>query len=409
MLMRFSVENFKSFKNQASFYMTAGRAAQHCNHLVAINGKRFLKSSFIFSANASGKSNFIEAVSFAQDIITTGLDKVDCDRKYFRIDEPFKSRPGVFQFDFLSIGRFYSYGFAISYGSATVLEEWLYETVPEETCVFLRQKADDGLSYHMESGFGENTVNERFRVYLSDFRSAKLSQVLFLSDVAFRAPDDDIAFRAFRDASEWFSRLWILSPASASRCAPQLICNTNMDWAALLDYFDTGIDVVSIQNVRDGNLSGGRNAVDHGNPRDLFAFSDESDGTKRLLGLLPIYYACRQGCIVLVDEIDRSLHTKLTREFIQSFYRITDSLPCQLIATMHDTNLMDLDVLRQDEVWFAERKPDHSSTLFCLNRFRIRSEWTLKEDYLLGRYGGVPRFGLVPEIEPDRDQECQAE
>ena len=205
MLIRFSVENFKSFKDQTVFHMVAGRAAQHCNHLVAINGKRFLKSSFIFGANASGKSNFIEAVAFAHDIITTGLDKADCGRKYFRIDAQYQSRPGVFQFDFLSNGRFYSYGFAISYSSATVEEEWLYETVPQETCVFLRQKADDGLSYHMESGFGENTVNERFRVYLSDFRSTKLSQVLFLSDVALRAPDDDIAFRAFRDASEWFS------------------------------------------------------------------------------------------------------------------------------------------------------------------------------------------------------------
>lgn len=409
MLVRFSVENFKSFKNQTSFYMTAGRATQHPDHLVEIQGKRFLKGSFIFGANASGKSNFIEAAAFAHDIVTMELKGVDCDGKYFRIDEQYKTRPGVFQFDFLSNGRFYSYGFAISYSSAAVLEEWLYETVPEETCVFLRQKAEDGLSYHMESGLAESDVNERFRVYLSDFRSLKLSQVLFLSDVASRVPDDDTAFRAFRDASEWFSRLWILSPGSASRCAPLLICNRDMDWAGLLDYFDTGIDAVSIQNIQDGDLSGGRLAADHGNPKDLFAFRDESDGTKRLLGLLPIYDACRQCCVVLVDEIDRSLHTKLTQEFVRCYYQITDKIPCQLIAATHDANLMDPEILRQDEIWFAERKPDRRSVLFSLNRFHIRFDKHTVQDYLLGRYGGVPLFGLVPEIEPDRNEECAVE
>lgn len=450
MLIRFSVENFKSFRDQTVFYMTAGKATRYSDHLVEVKGKRLLKSAFIFGANASGKSNIIEAVEFAHDIVTVGLEKVNCDGKYFRIDEQYKTRPGVFQFDFLSNDRFYSYGFAISYNSATVEEEWLYEMGSKETCVFLRQKAEDGQSYLMESELEASKTDERFRVYMSDFRSMKLSQALFLSDVASRVPDDDKAFHAFRDTSKWFSKLVIIFPTSEFGGVPRLVNNEDIDLKSLLDYFDTGIDDVSMQNIagekrfsslfegvskelqkelfshlkKDGDwvniniddnrlevqkvggkLKVSRVAINHGNPNDLFSFCDESDGTKRLFDLIPIYYACRQGNVVLVDEIDRSFHTKLTQEFIKHYYQITNKIPCQLIATTQDSNLMDLDILRQDEIWFVERKADHSSAIFSLNRFKTRFDKKVEKDYLLGRYGGVPVFGQVPQLAQDSNEE----
>lgn len=454
MLIRFSVENFKSFRDQTEFYMTAGKATRHSNHLVEIKGKRLLKGAFIFGANASGKSNIIEAVEFAHDIVILGLDKVDCDRKYFRVDEQYKTLPGIFQFDFLSNNRFYSYGFAISYDSATVEEEWLYETGHKETCIFLRQKANDCQSYLMESELSESTTDERFRVYMSDFRSTKLSQSLFMSDVASRVPDNDSTFRAFRDSSKWFSKLFVIFPTSEFGNVPRLVNSEDIDLKSLLDYFDTGIEDVSMQNIDseklfaslpeniskklrkdlfsclkndgdwmnmnildnrlevqrvEGSLSVSRVATDHGNPNDLFSFSDESDGTKRLFDLIPIYYACRQGNVVLVDEIDRSFHTKLTLEFIEHYYQTTGKTPCQLIATTQDSNLMDLDILRQDEIWFVERKADHSSAIFSLNRFRTRFDKKVEKDYLLGRYGGVPVFGQALQIEPDAGEEGGAE
>ena len=102
MLLRFSVENYKSFKDQTVFYMTAGRSTQHSDHLIEVNGQRLLKGTYIFGANASGKSNFIEAVAFAQDIVVSGLNSANCDNKHFRIDDQYKNHPGIFQFDFLS-------------------------------------------------------------------------------------------------------------------------------------------------------------------------------------------------------------------------------------------------------------------------------------------------------------------
>ena len=96
--------------------------------------------------------------------------------------------------------------------------------------------------------------------------------------------------------------------------------------------------------------------------------------------------------MILIDEIDRSLHTNLTRKFLELFYTIVENRDCQLIATTHDSNLLDLDLLRQDEIWFIERQLDHSSKVFSLNKFKERFDKKIDKEYLIGRYGAIPIF-----------------
>ena len=142
-------------------------------------------------------------------------------------------------------------------------------------------------------------------------------------------------------------------------------------------------------------------STNHGNENDLFVFSDESDGTRRLFDLIPIFQAALRGQIIIVDELDRSLHTKATQEFIRYFYDVTEGLPTQLIVTTQDSNIMDLDFIRQDEIWFVERQPDHSSKLYSLNQFKARFDKKVEKDYLLGRYGAVPVFKQFVFLEND--------
>ena len=99
MLIRFAVENFMSFKDRQIFSMIAAKHTRHMEHVASICRKRILKGSFLFGANASGKSNFIKAVYYAKQIIFYGLDKADVDRKYFRIESGYAQKPGMFQFD----------------------------------------------------------------------------------------------------------------------------------------------------------------------------------------------------------------------------------------------------------------------------------------------------------------------
>ncbi len=150
-----------------------------------------------------------------------------------------------------------------------------------------------------------------------------------------------------------------------------------------------------------GEITAAQLVMDHGNPNDLFELIDESDGTRRLFDLIPLYKKGKQNCTILVDELDRSFHSKLTIEFIQKFFEKTEGEETQLIVTLHDSNVMNLNFLRQDEIWFVERREDHSSEIYSLNKFKERFDHSVAKDYLLGRYGAIPNFGIEPWDEED--------
>lgn len=452
MLIRFVVKNFMSFRDTTEFNMSAGKVVRHRDHVAIQQDKRILKGSFLFGANASGKSNLVYAIDFAHDIIIEGLNSVSCDKKYFRIDPEYKAKPGVFQFDILSNEHFYSYGFAISYVTATIEEEWLYQIGDEETCVFLRHKSEDGQSVIVDSDISFN--GERFKIYSEDITTPKMNQTLFLSDVVLRSPDDESEYQAFRDVFAWFNKLTVIFPHSTYGGIMRLLDDENKrtQLSGLLEYFDTGIVSVSkqegdIENIfagfsrkrfetlkaelieelkdeeencrslvpyndslievrySDGSLYASRVSTNHGNENDLFDFSDESDGTRRLFDLIPIFQAALRGQIIIVDELDRSLHTKATQEFIRYFYELTEGIPTQLIVTTQDSNIMDLDFIRQDEIWFVERQSDHSSKLYSLNQFKARFDKKVEKDYLLGRYGAIPVFKQFVFLDNDDSKE----
>ena len=439
MLVRFAVENFLSFKDTTEFNMSAGKITRHSDHVAERNSKRILKGGFIFGANASGKTNFIRAIAFAKSIITKGLSNVSCDKKYFRIESSYKNNPGVFQFDIFSGEHFYSYGFAVSYTNIRIEEEWLYQVDANDKCIFLRSRSDDGnTEFSSDITFSDSSKNERFKVYSDDIKNPKMDQTLFLSDVLLRSPDDE-EYQPFRDVMEWFRKLIIVFPNSKYGGITQLMEDDTArnQLSQLLKYFDTGI--VSIENaekeidkifadvpdrmaesiksdmvkelseqakgaliqrddslievkLRDGDLYASEIVANHGNDNDLFEFEDESDGTKRLFDLIPLYQHAIRGHVVIIDELDRSLHTKATLEFIKYFYTVALNSYAQLIATTHDSNIMDLEFIRQDEIWFIERQKDHSSRIFTLNKFKTRFDKKIEKDYLLGRYGAIPIF-----------------
>ena len=145
---------------------------------------------------------------------------------------------------------------------------------------------------------------------------------------------------------------------------------------------------------KDGVIVGSQLTMNHGNPTDLFELDDESDGTRRLFDLIPLYRKGKENYVIFVDEIDRSFHTKLTLEFLQKFFEKTEGIKSQIIVTLHDSNVMNLNIFRQDEIWFVERKEDHSSEIYSLNKFKERFDHSVAKDYLLGRYGAVPNFGI---------------
>ena len=161
-----------------------------------------------------------------------------------------------------------------------------------------------------------------------------------------------------------------------------------------------GIDGRSIRFKKEDNqIVASQLMMSHGNSDDLFQLADESDGTQRLFDLIPIYQAGKRYRVIFIDELDRSFHTKLVVKYIEQFYQTTCGVESQLIASVHDSNVMDLSLLRQDEIWFVERQPDHSSKIYSLNKFQARFDKKVAKDYLLGRYGAIPCFSQLDALE----------
>ncbi len=447
MFIGFSVSNFLSFKTTQTMTMVASKIARHKEHILSGNGKKILKTGLIYGANAGGKSNLIRAVDFSRDMILGGLDAVDLNKKYFRISNDGYKTPGVFEYRFITqSGKEYSYGLAISYAEKEIISEWLIriEKSGAETYIFNRNIDEEGVQ-HTESEVKIKNADERTRwkFYLEDF-GADISEAMkkksILSDVAERSNGKHEVFSEILDVFLWFQSIIIIFPTSQYNSLNQVVEDEVIRemFSRLLKYFDTGIESIesklgyvefdkifdgipeeeaeklktritndmrdepmlfrvnnqlyTLRKDKNGNVITTKMMQNHGNSQDLFDYLEESDGTQRLFGLIPLFYEHNGNSVIFIDEIDRSLHTNLTRKFLERFYELTDGDTSQIIATTHDSNLLDLELVRQDEIWFIKRMEDHSSEIYSLNRFKERYDKVIDKEYLLGRYDAIPVF-----------------
>jgi AAA15 family ATPase/GTPase len=133
--------------------------------------------------------------------------------------------------------------------------------------------------------------------------------------------------------------------------------------------------------------------------------AEESDGTRRLLNLIPALHHLRSGSAVyFIDEIDRSLHPILVRQFLEFFLKSCEGGERQIIVTTHESNLLDLELLRRDEIWFAEKDQSAATHLYSLSDFKVRKDLEIRKHYLQGRFGAVPFLGNLEQLL--ENQEC---
>lgn len=446
MLVGFSVSNYKSFKEGQKISFEASKITRHKAHVAVNQKKRILKSGLIFGANAGGKSNLVKAIRFSREIILSGLDKVNLSKSHFRIDPDMYKQPGIFEYRIVVGESEYSYGIAISYSDKIILSEWLIriDNLGKEIYLFNREVDENNIS-HAESEIEYSSMDEKYKMnfYLEGFSedmSEAYKRKSILSDIALRANEKTGIFAEIRKVYEWFENIIILFPNSKYNGLNEVAADRSkkLFFSNIMGYFDTGIEsvegesqqmdfdkvlnsipredaekikidisnaanehpimfkideqVFELRKDENGNIVYNKLLLNHGNAEDMFDYNDESDGTKRLFDLIPLFYENREVSLILIDEIDRSLHTNLTRKFLELFYEVVAEKECQIIATTHDSNLLDLELLRQDEIWFVERQEDHSSKVFSLNRFKERFDKKIDKEYLIGRYGAIPVF-----------------
>lgn len=439
MLLRFSVENFRSFKDRIIFSMAPNnRLDSFKEHIIESNGAKILKAAFIYGANASGKSNFIKAIDFAKSLITEGFNSKSFIDQYFRIDKTYLSRPGTFQFEFTCNNLVYSYGFSIQYNTMQVISEWLFVVKSNGSEKMIFERENNEVNY--EKGKSQKT-NARLDTYIQDLKTIK--PTLFLTEVAKKNvnSNESIFFKTINAIYKWFTRIVVVFPNSRYSGLLEAMKDVKLseEFTKLMVYFDTGLkgfkfvpasledifwetpehikkEIISDikKSLIDENVSVRMNnefaliklnksgeffveklKASHGRIDDLFDLADESDGTNRLFDLVPLLFSITKSSVIFIDELDRSLHPKLVLEYVNRFFATPKENKTQLIATTHQAELMDLKILRRDEIWLVDRCDDGTSNLYSLDEFKLRSDKDVNAAYLLGRYGAVPVFGAT--------------
>ncbi|MGB0383966.1 MAG: AAA family ATPase [Ardenticatenaceae bacterium] len=414
MLIEFSVGNYKSFKENQIFSMLAANITAKDkeldeNNLFPIgNSQRLLKSTAIYGANASGKSNLIQAFFFMRRFVLESATKHPAtepiDVESFRLNTETEKEPSYFEIVFFTEGKRYRYGFEAD--AHKVYAEWLYH-VPNvrESKLFEREENDFSLSTVFKEGKG---LTDKTR-----------DNALFLSVVA--QFNGTISLTILR----WFQKLQIIS---GLQDVPHLI-NTiwKIEEGALRDdilsfvkEMDVGISDLKIERIEaESNFPTGMlqplrsflNAKDqikvttlhkkYNNeniPVSLEAFdlnTHESEGTKKIFSLSGLLMdVLRSAKVLIVDELDARLHPLITIEIIKLFNsKKTNPHNAQLIFATHDTNLLSNELFRRDQIWFVDKDKYGATDLYSLAEYKVRNDASFEKNYLLGRYRAIPFIG----------------
>ncbi len=447
MLVRFSVENFLSYDKKQTFSMIAGRTENHLEHLYKVEYINLLKLSAIYGANASGKSKIFEAMRFASHVVKSNLP-LSSVNMFCKLAEENKTSPSLFEFEFYINGSFYAYGFSAILSTQTVTAEWLYQLYPgKDKQEYIYEREFDHIQGSYRLNVNNNFLNlsneeGKFLDISNDFMDDK--RVLLLNTINKSSKTmKSTNLLCFADVYKYFStKLEFIMPDTVIQSFESYE-NSEDNFKKFVDIigsFDTGIvdiknehlDIaelekrlpVGVYKALSSKLDENRNnsiikgfaiihsgptgwyrieQKDRGQPLEVttivlshknsiydFSFSEESDGTQKIFDLLRIVMQNKDGGVYIVDELERSLHPKVTERLIELFIELTKGKSTQLIFTTHESSIMSQNIFRRDEIWFVEKNKENASVIYSLDKFSERYDRKIDKAYLDGRYGALP-------------------
>ncbi len=397
MLVNFTFKNFRSFKNEMTLSMEAAPIQELSDAVVKSCDEELLPVAVMYGANSSGKSNVLKALKAMRDVLLNSVrlnpkDKLDAEP--FSLDLTSGDEPTSFEIQFTLNDSRFRYGF--DYTAEAVIAEWLYEKRPgeREFELFLRSGNDFKISKtRFAEGIGKQdaTPGNRLFVSLVAQLNGKVSQTIL----------------------DWFSNIEYISGMDGKEYADKTLwmLYSNIYIAdSIMRFFhesELGLDemVFTLDKSSDNpklnaevvhaifNQNGEKVGSEHFPIEKM-----ESEGTKKMIEIAgPIFDAILNGKILIVDELDAKLHPFLTRKIISLFMdKGINSKGAQLIFATHDTNLLNIQYLRRDQIWFTEKDKSDSTDLYSLVEFRddagnkVRNDRNIEKDYINGRFGAIP-------------------
>lgn len=459
MLIEFSVENFRSFKERMTLSMVANDSEELLHSNTASVGKklRLLKSLAIYGANASGKSNLVKALEFMLSFIQNSSKNTQAGEGIyfdpFQLNPSCKEQPSSFEITFTIGENIYRYGFQIN--QKDVISEWLFMATGNDTeqSLFTREKnefiinSDLLISKDIESLTRNNAL---FLSVLAQFNNQyslnilhTLSEFSYLSEQKhdwsalneyskFLLMEKDelflnlinrfnLGFEAIihRDMNIFEYLKKTMHPTKPVNTQPRKKGFLEQIFypEQKLKINEAALEELISEKARDLNsIFTVHKLIDDTNniigEAELSYVQSASEGTKTIFGLSGLLtHFLRNTGMIIYDELGTSLHPLLSRKIIELFNNSeTNPNGAQLIFTTHDTNLLSRKLLRRDQIWFTEKMPHGATDLYSLADFEIDEKQSVdstsySDDYLMGKYGAIPYIGDVAALLGGRKHE----
>lgn len=436
MLYRFTLQNFRSFKEKNEFSLIASNR-EHKSHISNLGGFPVLRTAAIYGPNAAGKTKFIGALEVLRDLVVGGVLISELPNQAYLLDSKTKNEPTMFIVELIKKGDLYQYGVVLSFSEGVIIEEicnkWNNEKKKFEL-IFHRETTE---ANEFLFSTGEDVILEQKKkiAFIKDeieHSNNRLALTILAQTKSLEGLFKDEILQVY----EWFVNLFVLSPNSRINLFRILEKeDTNSLYSEYLEKFGLdikGIELVAInrdsveipektlQEIRrllresekkkSAHLSSVKQdylvKLNENNDLEIFVIrflhkknsntasfrqNDESDGTMRIFDFIPIFsIIAEKEAVVLIDEIDRSLHSQMTRYLIELFIKMAEVHNCQLIFTTHDVMLMSKDLLFPTEIWFVD-KIEEVSSIYPLSKFDLtKLPNEMEYNYLLGRFNAIP-------------------
>ncbi len=428
MLIQFSVQNYRSFHEEQTLSLVAGKDATHPDSLINCGEKfQLSKVASIYGANASGKSNLVKAMRAMERFVLGSATRMSLGDSIesispFRLDASTVQEPSRFEITLLIEGAIFVYGFSAT--KERVHNEWLsVQPQGKRSSKWLQRSCD-------KSGATSWTFRGPLKKEAGLLKGKTRDNGLVLSRAA------ELNIEAVKPLYIWFRKtLWILDlsfpPIHLGQSTARRISEDKEFQNRVIRFIreaDLGINGLAVKEeeamtripgdapkeLRDmlvtlQKLAGDEKltlfsvATEHSlndgeTPVSFSLEEDESNGTQRFFALAgPILSALSNGDLLVIDEIDCSMHPLLTRKVVDLFQSPEENTKgAQLVFATHDSSLMDPTLLRRDQIWLTEKRANGATELFSLYDFgapRPRKNTAFEKNYLAGRYGAVPSFG----------------
>ncbi len=411
MLLEFRIRNYRSIRDEMIVSFVASSDKKLADTNLASTGLKSLahvvRSAVVYGPNASGKSTLLQALTFMRSIVAESATTMQSGQSFnvqpFRLDAACSAQPTEFEVSFVLKGVRHQYGFSLT--SERIVDEWLL--------VYRAAKPQQWFNRH----FDEKTQNSvyEFSAHLTGprkiWQKSTRSNALFLSTAAqfnsdllgpvFRwLVDQPVCFNVGLNLSPEYTTA-LLQTENGRREVHEFLASADISISEVLSVRHQGFRRQIMFGPEGPKMTGEEQEIilpqfvhktEHGSAR--FELHEESLGTQHLYALAaPVLDVLKHGRLLIVDELDSSLHPLLVRRLVRMFHQPKlNPFGAQLLFTTHDTSLLDRALFRSDQVWFTEKDRHQTTRLYPLTDFSPRENEAWERGYLIGRYGAVPFF-----------------